>query len=209
VLDRYIRLLHPLMPFVTETIWQRLPHATADPELLIVAPWPELAPPAETADTAPTSVAGMVELVTQMRAARAEAGIHPGERLRARLWLDQETARADLRELAAAIERLARIELEIIDDRDDLDGGAAGALAVVTQFGEARLLRSETDPARDRARLEKELRNVEGQLNAAEQRLADKDFASRAPDHVVEHARRRATELRQQAAVLRAQLGEG
>ena len=50
VLDRYLRLLHPLMPFITEAIWARLPHPANDPQLLIVAPWPQ--PDAATGATA-------------------------------------------------------------------------------------------------------------------------------------------------------------
>jgi valyl-tRNA synthetase len=70
------------------------------------------------------------------------------------------------------------------------------------------LLRSDADRAKDRARLEKEFRNVEGQLAAAEQRLADPNFVGRAPADVVDQARQRVSELTDQMAALRARLDE-
>ena len=76
VLDTYLRLLHPVMPFVTEAIWAALPHAAADPGLLIVADWPTAG--AEAADVAAeTEVAALLDLVRAVRNARAEARIEP------------------------------------------------------------------------------------------------------------------------------------
>jgi valyl-tRNA synthetase len=209
VLDRYLRVLHPIMPHVTEEIWSRLRHTPDDPELLIVAPWPDTADPALAAAAASgraSGVAGLIELITAIRAARAEAGIQPADVVDASLWLPDGSAREAFADLQSVVERLARIRATTVDERAALDDDAAQSLSVVTPFGEARLIRSDADRERERARLEKELRNSEAALEAADRRLEDPNFTGRAPAAVVEQASRRAAELREQVAALRARL---
>jgi valyl-tRNA synthetase len=210
VLDRYLRLLHPLMPFVTEEIWQRTPRLGGDPDLLIVAPWPEASADAR-ADDGPSprsaSVPSLLDLVTAIRAARAQAGIAPAEHLDAVVWLPEAGERQVYAELQPIVERLARIRTMELREQADIEP-PSGALSVVTRGARAWLLRSDADRAKDRARLEKELRNVEGQLAAAERRVADPNFIGRAPADVVEGARRRVIELQDQLGALRARLDE-
>jgi valyl-tRNA synthetase len=208
-LDRYLRLLHPVMPHVTEEIWNRLPHTAEDPELVIVAPWPDSSDPSFSAVRgAPSAegVGGLIELITAMRAARAEAGIQPADVLNASLWLPDGSAREAFADLQSVVERLARIQATRVETRDALDSAGVESLSVVTPFGEARLIRSNADRERERARLEKELRNSEAALEAADRRLEDPNFVGRAPAAVVEQASRRAAELRDQVAALRARL---
>jgi valyl-tRNA synthetase len=81
-------------------------------------------------------------------------------------------------------------------------------MAVISASGEARVRRSDADRARERARLEKELANVKAQLDASDKRLSDANFVGRAPAAVVEQARRRAAELRDQVASLTSRLEE-
>ena len=205
VLDRYLRLLHPLMPFVTEAIWERVSHAADDPDLLIVAPWPS-APAAQDSPVA-TGVASLIELTTAIRAARAEAAIEPGDWLSASIWLPDGPARAVYKPLAPVVGRLARIRATLVGDRSELESDAA-TVAIVSAHGEARLLRSDADRARERARLEKELRTIETQLQATQARLADQAFTGRAPADVVAQTRRRALELADHAASLTTRLEE-
>ncbi|HEY4754401.1 MAG TPA: valine--tRNA ligase, partial [Candidatus Limnocylindrales bacterium] len=73
-LDTYLRLLHPVMPFVTERLWGAIPHATDDPDLLIVAGWPDAG---ERDETAEAEVGALVELVRGVRNARADAKLEP------------------------------------------------------------------------------------------------------------------------------------
>ncbi|MEX2548504.1 MAG: valine--tRNA ligase [Chloroflexota bacterium] len=209
VLDRYLRLLHPIMPMATEEIWSRLPHLATDPELLIVARWPD----ATDSDFKPDQhlsdgVAQLIETITAIRAARAESGIEASDWLPALIWLPEGAGRDAYAALEAAVGRLARVRPTLVNSRSELDAEGARGLAVITATGEARVLRSDADRQRERARLEKELRAVESQLAAAEARLSDHSFVTRAPENVVEHARRRAAELHEQADALRARLQE-
>ena len=209
VLDRYLRLLHPIMPMVTEEIWGRLPHLATDPELLVVASWPHASDAGVKVERDMSEgVAQLIDLVTAMRAARAESGVEASDWLPALVWLPPGRARDAYPALAPAVERLARVRPTLVDARDALDAEGATGLAVIATTGEARLLRSDADRERERGRLERELRAVESQLAAAEARLSDHAFVTRAPENVVDHARKRAGELREQAQALRTRMRE-
>jgi valyl-tRNA synthetase len=199
VLDTYLRLLHPIMPFITEAIWERLPHSAADPALLIVADWPASA--AEAADSAAEAeVAALIELVRAVRNARAEARVEPAAWLPVDVFVPESLA-GTFEALRPAIERLARAkplgrELDI----EKIRMGAEGGLSVIAGEVEAVVRPAAKDDAqedRDRARLERELADAEGQLAAARTRLANDSFTSKAPPAVVDGVRARASELQE------------
>jgi valyl-tRNA synthetase len=208
-LDTYLRLLHPVMPFVTEQLWGALPHAADDPELLIVARWP---PAGERDAAAEAEVGALVDLVRAVRNARAEAHVEAATWLPVRLAVPPGLGAA-FASLRPAVERLARARpLKVVDDRSALAAdGTAGALAVVAGDLEALVIVTATagaaDAAADRARLEKELAEAEGYLAAARARLANDAFTAKAPAAVVEGARAREAELADQVDRLKARLG--
>jgi valyl-tRNA synthetase len=213
LLDTYLRLLHPVMPFVTEALWAAIPHRAADPELLIVARWPGVT---DRDLQVEGEVEAILELVRALRNARAEARIEPGT------WLAMEVAvpesmGATFEALRPAIERLGRIRsLERRLSREALADGqplAAGDLAVIAGPIEAIAHRpadasATTDESgADRARLERELAQARGWLAAARERLANEAFIRNAPPAVVEGARAREAELADQVARLEDRLG--
>ena len=205
-LDTYVRLLHPVMPFVTEAIWEALPRRARDPELLIVARWPDASGADETIDGA---IGAVIDTIVALRNARATAN------LPAASWLETHLAPpADERELfetlEPAIARLARARpLRIVGAAEEL-GRPAGALDVVRAGGlEATIHPPAVDAGaadRDRTRLEKELSEAEGHLAAAQARLANPAFTERAPAPVVAGAREREAELAAQVERLRERL---
>ena len=118
VLDDYLRLLHPLMPFVTETLWSRLPSRPQDRALLMVSPWPDAADArAIASEQDAAGVASLIELIGAIRTARADAGIEPGTRLAARIYLADEPARTAYAALSGAVARLARVEPTLVATR--------------------------------------------------------------------------------------------
>jgi valyl-tRNA synthetase len=207
-LDAYLRLLHPVMPFVTEALWGALPHTADDPELLIVADWPT----AGERDAALEARLGeVVETIVAIRNARATAKLPAGA------WLETHVAPPGeayetFGALAPAIERLARARpLRLHHRAEDLPR-PSGALEIVLPAGdiEASVLpaaTTESASSLDRARLEKELAETEAFLAAARARLANEAFVARAPASVVEGARARAAELTEAVARLRERLG--
>ncbi len=205
-LDTYLRLLHPVMPFVTEAIWGELPKAPADPDLLMVADWPA-APPADAA--AEAEVGPLLDLVRALRNARSEARLEPSAWLPVDVVVPAGLVGA-FDGLAPALERLAHARpLRRVPDAAAIREGGSGGLAVVAGSIEAAIRPAAPDAdasARDRARLEKELAEAESQLAAAQARLADDRFTSRAPAAVVEGARARVAELEERLAMLRGRL---
>jgi valyl-tRNA synthetase len=207
-LDTYLRLLHPVMPFVTEAIWGQLPKAPLDPELLVVASWPAAgaADPAAEADTA-----ALLDLVRAVRNARSEARIAPTAWLPVDAAVPEPLAPA-FDALRPALERLARARpLTRLADAAALHDVATGGLAVVAGDLEAvvrpAVATDANTVARDRSRLEKELADTEVLLVTTRARLADERFTSKAPPAVVAGARAREAELAERAGKLRARLG--
>jgi valyl-tRNA synthetase len=205
-LDTFVRLLHPVMPFVTEALWAALPHAPGDADLVIVARWPT----AGVRDAEAEATMGEVlELITGIRNARAEAGIEPGAWLPATLVAPADAA-AQLEALRAALERLARVRplaFAVTGSTAAARGATAGLLAVVTGRYEAQVERPPAAAARGgHERLAKELAQAEERLAAARARLADARFTERAPARVVEGARAREADLAAQVARLREKL---
>ena len=208
-LDTYLRLLHPVMPFITEALWDALPHRATDPDLLIVARWPGAG---ERDATVEAEVGALVDLVRAVRNARADARLEPGAWLPLDVYVEPELGPA-LEALRPAIERLAHTRpIRRRLTREALHGteGAAAGLAVISGPAEAIVgIGAAADPAAaeaDRARLEKELADAERLLDAALARLANESFTSKAPPAVVEGARAREAELTDQVDRLRARL---
>jgi valyl-tRNA synthetase len=209
VLDTYLRLLHPTMPFVTETIWKKLPRRPSDPALLIVADWPTAS--TETRDLATeVEVAALIDLVRAVRNARAEARIEPAAWVPVDVYVP-ETLGPTFEALHPAIERLARArplnrELSSESIRRGVDGG----LSIIAGEIEALIRPAAGDEAqgeRDRARLQRELTDAQAMLAAARARLANDSFTSRAPAAVVDGAKTRAGELEELVARLSERLG--
>ena len=208
-LDTYLRLLHPVMPFVTEALWAAIPHRASDPELLIVARWPA---PRERDEALEAQVGALIGLVGDLRNARATAKLPAGEWLETRVYVPVSLGPA-FEELRPALERLARarpLHRELTPEALDA-GRGPGDLTVVAGAGEilaaVRPAALDEDAnALERARLERELAEAETWLAAARERLANESFMAKAPPAVVEGARAREAELADQVDRLRDRL---
>jgi valyl-tRNA synthetase len=176
-LDRLLRVLHPVIPFVTETLWTALTGA----ESVVIADWP--APDLSYRDTAAEqAVTAMQRVVTEVRRFRADQGIRPGTRVPARLSL-VDTA-GPLAELLPEVRALARLA----DPADPFTATAtlAGVDAQVELDTSAAI-----DVTVERARLTKDLAAAEDERHQAQVRLGNPSFVERAPAAVVDKMRAR------------------
>jgi valyl-tRNA synthetase len=202
VLDRSMRLLHPIMPFITEVVWQRLPRAQGDAASLMVSAWPEPVAAWEDA-AAEAAFAELQEVVVEVRRMRQEYGIQPGVRVPLRAVPASPAVRETLEAGRRALADLARV--------DDLTFGAAsgevGASAVLRSGTELFLpLAGVIDLGRERTRLRDEAARIEGLANGTEKKLANESFVAKAPAEVVEREREKLAGYREQVDKLRAKL---
>jgi len=183
VLDRTMRLLHPFMPFVTEEIWQHLPH---EGEALIVAPWPEADPMDEAAEA---EMALIMEIVRAIRNARAEYKVEPGRRIEAII-----IAAGEEYELLSGQKDIlittARLDAEKLHIARTLETKPPQALALVVGGVEVYLpLAGMVDLERERQRLNAEIEEVSKGIAGSEKLLANEDFLAKAPAQVVNRER--------------------
>jgi len=197
VLDGIFRLLHPFMPFVSETLWRRLPvpAGRGREESLVVARWPERRPERED-PAAEAEFAALQELIGVIRALRSEYNVPPSQRVEARLNGVPEVLRRALAAESRALRPLAGVE-SVVEGAGER--GEAGAHAVLRNGAELFLpLAGVIDLDRERERLRKELERVDGQLRGVASKLANEQFVARAPAEVVAREREKETGLREQ-----------
>ncbi len=207
-LDTYLRLLHPLMPFLTEAIWEATPHRASDPALLIVARWPGAGRRDEAVETDVETILGLIRAI---RNARAEAKIEPASRLPVDVVLPVALG-PTFETLRPAIERLVRAKPLTRHLTPEALHAATGdgGLAVIAGETEAVVGRGQASAALDeldRARLEKEFAQAESMLEAARDRLSNAAFVANAPPQIVAGAREREAELADQVTRLADRLG--
>ncbi len=197
VLDGAYRLLHPFMPFVSETLWLRLPvpEGREREPSLVVARWPEPRPEWEDA-AAEAQMTALMELIGEVRTLRSEYGVASNARVDVRLANVPESLDRALAAEGRALQRLARVGEIRIDGGAD---GRAGAHAVLKSGAELFVpLEGIIDLDRERERLSGEIDRLEKQLKATEGRLANEQFVSKAPTEVVEREREKAQSFRDQ-----------
>jgi valyl-tRNA synthetase len=184
VLEGTLRLLHPFMPFVTEEIWQALPH---DGDLLASASWPKAKSAWFDAD-AERRIGFLQELVVAVRNLRAENGLPPGKKVP--LTVRGTAEQLDLIEgLADQIRALARIETLHLSRDGSRPTVAASA---VVRGAEVFLpLEGLVDLSEERARLTREADKLYHDLESSRKKLRNQDFLDKARPDVVERERQR------------------
>jgi valyl-tRNA synthetase len=188
VLDGILRLLHPFMPFVTEEIWQALPH---DGDLLALASWPK-AKRAWSDAEAERQVAFLQALVVAVRNLRVENNIPPGKRVPIVVRATAEQL-ALIQQLQSQIMPLARIETLTLA-RD----GSRPAVAAAAMVGGAEIflpLEGLVDLNKERERLVREADKLLSDLESTRKKLRNQDFLRKARPEVVERERVRLASL--------------
>lgn len=199
VLERTLRLLHPFMPFVTEEIWQHLPHTG---ESIMIAPYPE--PMGEQDLKAEADFALIQEVVRGIRNARAEMEVPPTRRARVIIQAESEAA-AVLDQAGAYLESLAWAS-EVVTGAIT-DQKPPQAVSFITNGVEVYLpLADLVDMEKEIARVEKEIAAMEAEVKRSERMLTNKGFLAKAPAEVVQNEREKETGYRDKLARLKERL---
>ncbi len=200
VLGILLRLMHPLIPFVTEELWDHFGYAA--PCSLITAPWPELMP-VQDADAAVQEVGWVIDLISEIRTVRSEMNVPPSQK--SPVWL-QDAAPETLRRAEAWFEAISRMaRASAIGPLNGLVPKNA-AQAVLNKATIILPLEGLIDLDAERQRLQTNLAKAQGELAKVQQKLGNVDFTSRAPEAVLEEHREREQNFSGEVARLRAAL---
>jgi len=201
VFETSLRLLHPLMPFLTEELWQRLSSEAPRPESVALAAYPQ-ADPRWMDDAAERDMELIQRIITAARNLRAEMKADPKQMLEGVLYSGNrllELVRAELE----VIQKLAGLKLELAEG-PALRGGVAHSspeFDLVLRLPAAQA-------AAQRKRLEKQIEQLDKLIDGSRRQLENQEFLSRAPEAVVESIRRKLADYETQLAKCRTALGE-
>jgi valyl-tRNA synthetase len=196
VFESALRLLHPFMPFITEELWQNLPHRG---ESIVIAAYPELDPEMLN-DKVEAQTELIQEIVVKVRNIRSEMSVDTKQTVSLRIATTDEDLSKLLAEARDYIFKLAQVgEMEIVPQ---LDGGKLAAQAVAHGLAIEVPLEGLVDAASERTRLTKEMDKVRREIDSLDRKLSNASFVDRAPKEVVEENRRRLADYQDQAAKL-------
>jgi valyl-tRNA synthetase len=204
MLESLLRLIHPLMPFISEEIWQQVaPRAGIDAETIMLRPYP-VAGDADKNSEAVADIEWVRQFILGVRQIRGEMDISPGKALPVLL---QHASDSDLRRCeqhANLLQRVGRVE-----SVSQLAGGEEPPASATALLGDLHLLvpmKGIIDVDAERARLEKQKQKVEADLVRTTAKLANEKFVNNAPADVVTQERQRAAEFAKTIAQLDEQL---
>jgi valyl-tRNA synthetase len=225
VWDSCLRLLHPYMPYLTELLWQQIPHLG---ESIMLADWPQMRNQTGTADsgeacaqeallpvdaTATAQFRALQEIVKAIRNARAQYAVEPGRKVPCILVVQDAPLRAVLQQERAIFALLGRVQEEdlTIISAEEQSGAlsAAGACVhLVVQDGVEVFLPQSglVDAAKERQRLGKQAEKVTKDIAVLSARLESAGFSERAPPQLVAESRQKLADMQEQLRTINASL---
>ncbi|HYK88009.1 MAG TPA: valine--tRNA ligase [Acidobacteriota bacterium] len=186
-LDSALRILHPFMPYLTEEIWQKVPH---NGESIMIQEFPQPRRVREDAAAA-QDMQDLMDLIVSVRSSRAELNIDPKKMLDCAVVIPDLRTREHVRQNAEKIKYLAR--LGRVDFADAVPGGMLKGVWRLGEFGLA--IQGVIDYEAERDRLQRELERTRGEIEKILKKINSHEFIARAPESVVEENRARHTEL--------------
>ncbi len=193
VMDKILKLLHPFMPFITEEIWQTIPHIG---ESIMISAWPEF----DDALSFAAEEAEMERIMTAVRAIRnrrAEMNVPPSKK--AKVYI-ATAHKATFEQGGVFMQKLASASEVEIADEFELDG----AVCIVTQDAKIYIPMGElVDFEAEKARLNKELAAVQKDLDFVNNKLSNENFVAKAPANVVATQREQAAKYAEKIAMLK------
>jgi len=190
-----LRLLHPIMPFITEEIWQAIYEGQALEKSIALAAYPQ-ADERQIDLAAETEMAILQDLIVSVRNVRAELKVETKTRVPIEIYAQDPGTRTLIEQKKGAVERLANVEgITFVDSSLAKKAGSRST----ARFDVHVMFERKIDVIVERSRLEKELERIEKEIESKARQLDNEQFLSKAPANVVEGLRKRSEEL----AVLR------
>ncbi|MCM5704322.1 valine--tRNA ligase [Larsenimonas salina] len=203
VLETVLRLAHPMMPFITEEIWQRIaPLAGAEGDSIMVQPWPEADDHRLDAE-ATQSIEWLKGVIIAVRNIRAEKNIAPGKALDVLLTKGTASDQAQLEANRRFLTKLAKLNsAQWLDTPED---APLSATQLVGQMEVLVPMADLIDKDKELARLDKDIQKQQGLITGTEKKLGNEGFLAKAPASVVEKEQAKLSEFKDTLAALEAQ----
>ncbi|MDD5438565.1 MAG: valine--tRNA ligase [Candidatus Omnitrophica bacterium] len=199
VLEKSLRVLHPIMPFITETIWQKLPREH-DKESIMLAPWPHFQK-AFVAKKIDCQMALLIDIIQSVRNCRSSWAIAPAKYVTIAVKVQKDDDRKTLETNASYIKRLARVgDMKV---GTAIEKPAQSAVGVIRDIEFFVCLGGVIDIEKEKKRLLARIDEVTRCLSGIEQKLANQNFVQKAPQDVVESERKRKLDFEQEITGLR------
>jgi valyl-tRNA synthetase len=193
-LDVSLRLLHPLMPFVTEVLWQELPKNPGTPETIVLAPFPTAAE-GRIDEEALIHAKQLMTMITAVRTVRSEYEVNPSKEIRLTVFTDDHDLTTLVQKNGPLISALIRLKELTVEPMSA--PRPAGSATAVTETAELLVpLKGIIDIESERSRLSKEQGKLSKQIAGSEKKLSNEKFLSRAPEDVVAKEKARIEEAR-------------
>jgi valyl-tRNA synthetase len=206
VLETILRLAHPITPFITEELWQKVSVVAerTDPSIAI-APYPQCQPD-RIDESAIAHVTKLKVLVDACRNLRGEMAVSPATKLPLFVLANTPEEKAFVQASAPVLQALAKLnEVRLFDSESEW--AAAAAAAPVAVVGDARIcLYMEVDVAAEKLRLGKEVARLEEQITKAHTKLSNEAFVAKAPAAVLEQERKRVADYSDTVTKMKEQL---
>jgi valyl-tRNA synthetase len=203
ILETALRLMHPIMPFITESLWQALPKEVGAEESIMQAAWPEAAL-SDVDLEAESEMQRIQEIVTAIRTIRSEMNVPPARKIAVLISVKSEVLAHELSTVAEYISRLSRAES--IEIGIQLKQPPASGSAVLGDVEIFVPLEGLIDIEVERGRLEKEITKFEKLIKGLEGKLRNEKFVANAPAEVVAREREREREYRENIERLKSSL---
>lgn len=202
VLDQILRLLHPMMPFVTEEIWQQLPH---DGKSIVIANWPEEQKELRFPE-ANDEISLLIEVIRSVRNIRAEANVAPSKTIELIIRPGDKATWQRLLQGESFIRHFCKPEeLTISMDAKTPEKTMSAVLTGAEIFVPLAGL---IDIGQEIERLKKELKNLNAEVDRVQKKLSNQGFISKAPAHVVEEERKKEKDYLEKREKVQARLAE-
>jgi valyl-tRNA synthetase len=202
-LDQTMKLLHPIMPYVTEEIWQKLPKPAGSPASIMIAPYPK--PDSRLTDrAAEADMEPVMATIDGLRNIRGESNIAPAKKLRAVIYAADHERLARLQRHKSYVVSLAGLEEISLSSSGVKPPKSAAYVGSGLEIYVP--LEGLIDLAEEQKRLEKEIEKVDDDLNKLKTKHANPNFIQRAPPEVIEKDRARIAELGEKRSKLQANL---